>query len=343
MSKSYVRARSVLAVVLLIAAAISVALTFALWPSTPSEAQVPAVVKKIDLGKASARGGAVSPAAGGSLTNNDAPTTSGSGRITFEVKNTSNENATDLHFKIVSPAGATATVVGTSAPLSTISGDGTGEVEVAMPNGGNPLGHGATQTVGLEFKDEQGNKLEQKKVHLQIWWTKFGDAMVMLSPDKVGGNVLVSLDIPDFDASTKEIQEGTDEFVASDIAIGENYGYRFETGDLMLSLNRGLTFTDISNLELLAYDEDGNSMANNPDDISFGTPRLTVLGSLVIPIHRNASHNKHVAVIIRNATVSGSDILSVDETVRVRVSCSALAGMVVEDWQTLATIIPEEE
>jgi hypothetical protein len=272
------------------------------------------------------------------------------GRVLFDVKNGSKGARNDLHLTVIEPKGATATITGTMQPLDATN-PASGETVGVEDGGGdgdnqNEVGIGGTQTFVVEFRNKDGELITSpKQVVVQLHWTAFAAPCSIVDPDVVGGVELLSLElsVDEYNPGVVEVEYLTESFAAPSIALGETWGFRLQQGDLLLSLNRGLRFDNLSGISVAAWDEDGVKASDYSSRIQFGTLRIDAYGNLVIPIlHRDQTDSKHLAIIVNNASVDRADILSVGGEAFVTFGCSALAGQRFEDMTKIATIVPAE-
>ncbi len=342
MSMSYVRARGLLAVVLLIAAAISVSLTFTFWPSTPSEAQGPPwiQVKPVSVGNGSRSGGNFKPDNSGSNVSFD---TNNNGQFWADVKNTTGGSRNDLHFKIKSPANATIKIVDSEAPLDGISAAGPGSevgVETGTSQGSGPVANGSSQQVKFEVRNAQGEPIELAKVQLDIWWTQDAEATIFAAAKQAGDVLLSALEIDGYSDAEVEVTVGSDAFYAPSISLGEADDFKFQQGELMFSLNGGARFAGTSGVTIEVRDQEGTLVLPQSGRMELGTPRVDIRGNLIVPVlSRDQTDSLYVAVIVSGATVTEYLSFSPDDELWTSVSCTALAGYRADQAQKIATFI----
>jgi hypothetical protein len=278
--------------------------------------------------------------------------TNTTGNMGLRLTNNANVAASDLHLKVIHPAGAVidkytfyppfgdSTVQDPNPNVATISG--------VVGTGLQPLGQGKECTVDVKVRDSAGNPVADGDVEFEIWWTRGTDNEVVhaVSPERVGPTdtwtAVSTLGFDGFDASLKELSREdiallSGEVALNDVIIAERMNFRFGTGDMLLKLSHSLRFLTTEDIVIEARTESREAAA--AADISFGEPRLDREGNLVFRVTRNVDATTHVAIRVCNLRIEGAEDLGLGAKLHVGVQCAAMQGFVVDEHQHVLSVI----
>jgi hypothetical protein len=281
-------------------------------------------------------------------------TTDPDGEIWLDVRQTvrGERNMTDLHFKITRPRDAkisnldTARSGGTPfedhSPKEGVD-DPSEKAEADVGNGSDVAGAGDVITAKLKVVDKDGNPYEGK-VNFEVWWTRAGEIVSDLCPDKFGEDAVLSVGdvLPGgVVTGTVDVVESTQAAEINAVTLGECYGYRFQNGDFVLGVNQGARFALTQETEVRAYNENSTDVTNT---MAFTATNLRIddAGNFVFNIERDQEDSEHIVIVIIGLDVENIEAMSVGTIVSSKISGSAISGICGHDIHPLVSIIEAE-
>lgn len=266
----------------------------------------------------------------------------------FDVRNEMTIKATDIHFKITKPAGYRIKQVETSGdftnhwpePPDAPNAEGGADGGVGV----NPSTEASPQQVSVKLHvvDGQGNPADNVNVEFTIQWSNMGDLCAMVSPTELGGpsGVLLASVIPEYNASPVSVLVGTETLTCNDIAIGEVFGYRFESGSLVVKPSSG-RFELQPDTAIRGYNQDGDDVSGT-GAFSVSNIRINDRGYLVFDVSRDRTDEQHVAIVIRGLKLTQLHLDEHPRDIQVSLTGAALSGESTDDPIHIATVQEEE-
>lgn len=270
------------------------------------------------------------------------------GEIDFDVKNTMNIKANDIHFEIVKPTGYEIADVESDNQIFDNHWPSLGED--SSSSGGAKGGWvdqdgGGDDQVAFKLKivDAQGADADEgEDITITTVWSRWGNAVAMFSPDGIGAEgestALLANIVPNYDATPVNVAlNGPSEVTCNDIAIGETFQYRFESGSLVVKPSNGRFELDPEETEVKGFNENGDDVTGTG---AFGVSnvRINDQGHLVFEVSRDRTDDLHVAIVIRGLKLTGLDAAGEPHNINVGMSGAAISGECVDNLTHIVSV-----
>lgn len=279
------------------------------------------------------------------------------GQVSFDVKNDTGGEVTDLHVKVISPQGAQVKQIATTGiggnspfteqtPTPPADPPATEAVAKSPVQGGNTLPNQGKVVLDLIIVDAAGTELNAKDVTLHIWWTRGINRNIVVSatsPHEIGSGdpratcaaVLDNAGVS-FNATAVQIAAGSAEAACNDLILAECDGFRFQNGTLVVSPNNSAKFALADSTRILAYDQNGADVLGTRR-FSASDMRIDERGNFVFTVGRRAEDSKHVMIIIRGLVLTNIKAREAGEKIHGSVSGAPVAGHCLHELYHVAT------
>lgn len=292
------------------------------------------------------------------------------GEVSPVVINTTESNATDLHFFVMESTGQKALRIG-SVDIQKSNHPDAEDVGAPTPGNGAETGIqvpiGEDGTVADKLNDDKDNKDKatveinliiqiwnedtrtweryyNKDIEIYMWWTHGTDRdkpITVCMPDKLGsGDERIAIVDVHSDANLETLSlalesDTTVEYALNDIALGETDGHRFKSGSVVIAPTGGASFAeDISSVIIIAKNEDGMDVTSS-EVFSLTDKRVDSDGNFVFEIERDEEDSSHICFVISGLKIANLPKLeTVGQTINATVSGAVISDRLFNDvWE----------